>query len=145
MPAATLSVVMRSSLRSAATIACRREAASSTSTVISSKIFEQCTVRASLGTGSMHKARRAIRRQDGGLPWDRGVDTACDVSPVWLSAGMAHRIMFDEADLFLHRVREIASSFPDAAEKVSHGRPVFYTTTIFAYYGGSVDRKSTRL
>ncbi len=27
--------------------------------------------------------------------------------------------------------------FPDAAEKVSHGSPAFYTTKVFAYYGGS--------
>ena len=27
---------------------------------------------------------------------------------------------------------------PDAAEKVSHGIPAFYTTKVFAYYGGSV-------
>ncbi|MCE0538747.1 MmcQ/YjbR family DNA-binding protein [Kineosporia rhizophila] len=46
--------------------------------------------------------------------------------------------MFDDADPFLLRVRELALRFPDAAEKVSHGRPAFYTTKVFAYYGGSV-------
>ena len=46
--------------------------------------------------------------------------------------------MFDEADPILGRVREIALAFPDAAEKVSHGRPAFFTTKVFAYYGGSV-------
>jgi predicted DNA-binding protein (MmcQ/YjbR family) len=46
--------------------------------------------------------------------------------------------MFDEADPMLARVREIALGFPDAAEKVSHGQPAFYTTKVFAYYGGSV-------
>ncbi len=46
--------------------------------------------------------------------------------------------MFDDADPFLARVRQLALAFPDAAEKVSHGRPVFYTTKVFAYYGGSV-------
>ena len=46
--------------------------------------------------------------------------------------------MFDEADPLLARVRELALAFPDAAEKVSHGRPAFYTTKVFAYYGGSV-------
>lgn len=51
---------------------------------------------------------------------------------------MAHPIMFDEADPFLHRVRELALAFPDAAEKISHGRPAFYTTKVFAYYGGAV-------
>ncbi len=46
--------------------------------------------------------------------------------------------MFDEADPILGRVRALALAFPDAAEKISHGRPVFFTTKIFAYYGGSV-------
>lgn len=51
---------------------------------------------------------------------------------------MSHPIMFDDADPTLARVRELALGFPGAAEKVSHGRPVFYTRTIFAQYGGSV-------
>jgi len=45
--------------------------------------------------------------------------------------------MFDDDDPVLRRVRTIALAFPGAAEKVSHGRPVFFTTKIFAYYGGS--------
>jgi predicted DNA-binding protein (MmcQ/YjbR family) len=51
---------------------------------------------------------------------------------------MAHPIMFDDDDPLLGRVREIALAFPDAAEKISHGHPAFYTTKVFAYYGGSV-------
>jgi hypothetical protein len=51
---------------------------------------------------------------------------------------MTHPIMFDDRDPVLARVRELALSFPDAAEKVSHGIPAFYTTKVFAYYGGSV-------
>ncbi|MFG2062133.1 MmcQ/YjbR family DNA-binding protein [Micromonospora sp. NPDC048871] len=51
---------------------------------------------------------------------------------------MPHPIMFDEADPLLGRVRTLALAFPDAAEKVSHGRPAFFTTKVFAYYGGSV-------
>ena len=51
---------------------------------------------------------------------------------------MAHPIMFDEADPLLGRVRALALAFPDAAEKISHGHPAFFTTKIFAYYGGSV-------
>ncbi|MDM4722389.1 MmcQ/YjbR family DNA-binding protein [Micromonospora sp. WMMA1363] len=51
---------------------------------------------------------------------------------------MPHPIMFDEADPLLRRLRALALAFPDAAEKVSHGRPAFYTTKVFAYYGGSV-------
>jgi hypothetical protein len=46
--------------------------------------------------------------------------------------------MFDEADPVLARVRALALAFPDAAEKISHGHPAFFTTKIFAYYGGSV-------
>lgn len=51
---------------------------------------------------------------------------------------MAHPLMVDESDGLLHRVRELALAFPDAAEKVSHGIPAFFTTKVFAYYGGSV-------
>lgn len=51
---------------------------------------------------------------------------------------MAHPKMFEDSDPYLIRVRELALRFPDAAEKVSHGRPAFYTTKVFAYYGGSV-------
>jgi predicted DNA-binding protein (MmcQ/YjbR family) len=46
--------------------------------------------------------------------------------------------MFDDADPLLRRVRELALALPDAAEKVSHGIPAFYTTKVFAYYGGSI-------
>jgi predicted DNA-binding protein (MmcQ/YjbR family) len=46
--------------------------------------------------------------------------------------------MFDEADPVLARVRELAAKFPGAAEKVSHGRPAFFTKKVFAYYGGSL-------
>ena len=46
--------------------------------------------------------------------------------------------MFDDDDPVLARVKELALGFPDAAMKVSHGRPAFFTTKVFAYYGGSV-------
>ncbi len=46
--------------------------------------------------------------------------------------------MFDDDDPLLARVREITLALPGAAEKVSHGRPAFFTTKVFAYYGGSV-------
>lgn len=45
--------------------------------------------------------------------------------------------MFEEDDPLLGRLREIALSLPEAAEKVSHGRPTFYTQKVFCYYGGS--------
>ncbi|MFF5179803.1 MmcQ/YjbR family DNA-binding protein [Micromonospora sp. NPDC000316] len=51
---------------------------------------------------------------------------------------MPHLMMFDEADPLLNRLRTLALAFPDAAEKISHGRPTFFTTKVFAYYGGSV-------
>lgn len=46
--------------------------------------------------------------------------------------------MFEEDDPYLMRLRNIASTFPGTAEKVSHGRPAFHTTKVFAYYGGSI-------
>jgi predicted DNA-binding protein (MmcQ/YjbR family) len=51
---------------------------------------------------------------------------------------MGHPIMFDDKDPLLRKVRKLALAFPDAAEKISHGHPAFYTTKVFAYYGGSV-------
>ncbi len=53
---------------------------------------------------------------------------------------MSHPKMYDDADPVLARVREIALGLPGAAEKVSHGRPTFYTTKVFCYYGGGVKR-----
>ena len=50
---------------------------------------------------------------------------------------MAHPLMFDPADPLLTRLREVALAFPDAAEKISHGSPAFFTTKVFAYFGGS--------
>lgn len=51
---------------------------------------------------------------------------------------MAHPIMFRHDDPHLARVREIALALPGADEKISHGRPTFYTQKVFCYYGGSV-------
>jgi len=51
---------------------------------------------------------------------------------------MAHPQMFRDDDPVLARVRELALALPGAAMKVSHGRPAFFTTKVFAYYGGSV-------
>jgi hypothetical protein len=51
---------------------------------------------------------------------------------------MAHPIMFEEADPILVRLREICLGMPGADEKVSHGRPNFFTTRVFAVYGGVV-------
>ncbi|MCC5953769.1 MAG: MmcQ/YjbR family DNA-binding protein [Acidimicrobiia bacterium] len=46
--------------------------------------------------------------------------------------------MFDDDDPYLANVRAIARSFPGTDEKVSHGRPAFFTKKVFAYYGGSL-------
>lgn len=51
---------------------------------------------------------------------------------------MAHPEMFDHNDPVLARVRSIALGFPGATEKISHGRPTFFTKKVFAYYGGAV-------
>lgn len=51
---------------------------------------------------------------------------------------MAHPQMFDDDDPLLARVRALALALPNADEKVSHGRPAFFTKKVFAYYGGSV-------
>jgi predicted DNA-binding protein (MmcQ/YjbR family) len=45
--------------------------------------------------------------------------------------------MFLEDDSRLAELRSIALRFPDAFEKVSHGRPVFCAPKMFAIYGGS--------
>ncbi|MFI5959457.1 MmcQ/YjbR family DNA-binding protein [Cryptosporangium sp. NPDC051539] len=51
---------------------------------------------------------------------------------------MTHPRNFDDADPLLRRVRALALALPDAAEKISHGIPAFYTTKVFAYFGGSI-------
>lgn len=50
---------------------------------------------------------------------------------------MAHPQMFDHDDPQLARLREIALSLPEVQEKVSHGRPAFFTKKIFAHFGGT--------
>ncbi|RDH74642.1 MmcQ/YjbR family DNA-binding protein [Mycolicibacterium moriokaense] len=50
---------------------------------------------------------------------------------------MPHPIMFSDDDPVLAKVRTIALGFPDAFEKVSHGRPAFFVSKMFAMYGGS--------
>ena len=51
---------------------------------------------------------------------------------------MAHPKMFDDDDPYLAVVRRIAADLPGSDEKVSHGRPAFFTKKVFAYYGGSL-------
>ena len=51
---------------------------------------------------------------------------------------MPHPIMFSDDDLGLPELRGVALDFPEAFEKISHGRPVFCVPKMFAMYGGSV-------
>jgi predicted DNA-binding protein (MmcQ/YjbR family) len=50
---------------------------------------------------------------------------------------MPHPIMFRDDDPGLAELRAIALDFPEAFEKVSHGRPVFCVPKMYAVYGGS--------
>lgn len=45
--------------------------------------------------------------------------------------------MFGDDDMGLAELRGIALGYPQAYEKISHGRPVFCAPKIFAVYGGS--------
>ena len=55
--------------------------------------------------------------------------------------------MFDADDPLLARLRQICLALPDAAEKISHGRANWYTTKVFAVFGGKIkgDHGSTLL
>ena len=44
---------------------------------------------------------------------------------------MAHQQMFDDDDPLLAQVRALALALPEADEKVSHGRPAFFTKKVF--------------
>ena len=55
-----------------------------------------------------------------------------------------HPLMFDPDDPSLAWVRDIALALPGAAEKVSHGRPAFFTVKVFCYYGGAAKADMTR-
>ncbi len=46
--------------------------------------------------------------------------------------------MFDDDDVLLEQIRRLAAALPNTAEKISHGRPAFFTKKVFAYYGGSI-------
>lgn len=45
--------------------------------------------------------------------------------------------MFGDDDFGLAEVRRIALGFPQAQERISHGRPGFFVSKMFAMYGGS--------
>ena len=45
--------------------------------------------------------------------------------------------MFDDEDQGLAELRSIALALPRTQEKISHGRPGFFVSKMFAMYGGS--------
>lgn len=51
---------------------------------------------------------------------------------------MSHPLRYRDDDPLLGRLRTVALGMPEAAEKVSHGRPNFYTVKVFAMFGGVV-------
>jgi hypothetical protein len=51
---------------------------------------------------------------------------------------MSHPARFDPDDPLLQRVRDICLALPGAQEKISHGRPNFFTRKVFAVYGATV-------
>jgi hypothetical protein len=50
---------------------------------------------------------------------------------------MAHPTVFSDDDPGLSELREICLALPGVEERISHGRPTFRTTRIFAAFGGS--------
>lgn len=57
---------------------------------------------------------------------------------VGLDGGVSHPQVFGDDDPVLARLREVCLALPGSGEKVSHGRPVFHTTKVFAIYGATV-------
>jgi len=51
---------------------------------------------------------------------------------------MSHPQQFDDSDPVLAQVREICLGLPGADEKISHGRPNFFTKKTFTIYGAVV-------
>ena len=51
---------------------------------------------------------------------------------------MAHPPRYRDDDPLLARIRDLALALPGAGEKVSHGRPTFFTRKVFAIFGGVV-------
>ncbi len=60
---------------------------------------------------------------------------------------MAHPPRYRDDDPLLARLRDIALALPGADEKVSHGRPTFFTRKVFSIFGGVVkgDHRSDAL
>lgn len=56
---------------------------------------------------------------------------------------MSHPVMFDDDDPYLADLRRLALAYPEAAEKVSHGRPTFFAGKVFAIFTGTDERPYT--
>lgn len=56
---------------------------------------------------------------------------------------MPHPIMFRDDDPGLTELRRVALGFPEAFEKISHGRPAFCAPKMFAVYGGNAKSDGT--
>ncbi|WP_419998748.1 MmcQ/YjbR family DNA-binding protein [Streptomyces boninensis] len=50
---------------------------------------------------------------------------------------MPHPVMFEDDDPYLVRLRRVALAFPDAEERIAHGRPGFRAGKFFAWYGAT--------
>lgn len=46
--------------------------------------------------------------------------------------------MFDADDPLLARLRAVCLDLPDAAEKIAHGRTLWFTSKVFAVFGGTI-------
>lgn len=53
---------------------------------------------------------------------------------------MAHPLAFDPDDPLLARVRGLCLAFPGAQERISQGRPNFFTVRTFCWFGGGERR-----
>ncbi|MCR2800311.1 MmcQ/YjbR family DNA-binding protein [Microbacterium sp. zg-Y818] len=53
---------------------------------------------------------------------------------------MEHPLMFDPDDPLLERLRAVCLAYPAAQERISHGRPNFFTVRTFCYFGGGERR-----
>lgn len=51
---------------------------------------------------------------------------------------MTHPPRYSDDDPLLGEVRRVCLALPEAAEKIAHGHPNFFTKKVFAVYGGVV-------
>lgn len=51
---------------------------------------------------------------------------------------MGHPVRYFDGDPLLAQLRNICLGFPRSAERISHGRPNFFTRRTFAHFGATV-------